>query len=134
MIKTDLVVRGAPWVGLLLRHRSGGGGLNLGWRHRLSALAALALVAALPLAAIAGVVAASTAAAAVIMLLSLNMSFYRLLARRRGVLHAAAGVALHVVHHLVAVAAVPLGIATYVLARRKAPVAAPEIPAESPAV
>ena len=44
MIRTDVFVRGIPWVGLLLRHRSAAVGLNLGWRHRSSALAAVALV------------------------------------------------------------------------------------------
>src|SRR2546425_5047444 len=37
MIRTDFLVRGVPWVGLLLRHRQAPLNLNLGWRHRLSA-------------------------------------------------------------------------------------------------
>src|SRR5262245_19259844 len=39
MVRTDFHGRAIPWVSLLLRHRGGTGALNLGWKHRLSALA-----------------------------------------------------------------------------------------------
>ena len=131
MIRTDLLVRGAPWVGLLLRHRSTAGGLNLGWRHRLSALASLALVTAAGLAAAAEVVALALAVGAVATLALLNFSFYRLLARRRGLRQAALGMLLHVVHHLVSVTALVLGLALFVLAHRPRPAADVLPPAES---
>src|SRR5262249_15576024 len=41
MIRTDFVGRALPWVELLLRHRHTTNALNLGWRHRLSMLAAV---------------------------------------------------------------------------------------------
>ncbi|HEV2076012.1 MAG TPA: glycosyltransferase family A protein, partial [Thermoleophilaceae bacterium] len=48
MVATDFARRGAPWVALRLRTGVGSTDLNLGWRHRLSALAcAAAVVAAL---------------------------------------------------------------------------------------
>jgi hypothetical protein len=125
MVRTDLLVRGAPWVGLLLRHRSTAVGLNLGWRHRLSALASLAIVAA------GALLAPIAAAAALVALLVLNLSFYRLLMRRLGPLQAAAGVGLHVVHHLVSVAAVVLGVVLYIARRPRAEAAG--VPVESPA-
>jgi hypothetical protein len=48
-----------------------------------------------------------------------NRALYALLARRLGVRGAAAGVALHVLHHLVAVAAVPLGVAQHLADERR---------------
>lgn len=114
MIRTDLLVRGAPWVGLLLRHRSTGAGLNLGWKHRLSALAALALVVScvllIPLAA----------AGALLALVALNARFYALLVRRRGIVQGSAGIALHFVHILVSILAVALGVGLYVFRHRAA--------------
>src|SRR5207244_3957033 len=39
MVRTDFARRGLPWAELLLEGRGGSGALNLGRRHRLSALA-----------------------------------------------------------------------------------------------
>ena len=107
MVRTDLVARGIPWVELLFRHPEAPAALNLGWRHRLSAgaslVVALGLLRRRPALAVAGVAG----------LVVLNRSFYRLLAERRGPAEATAGVALHVVHHLVGVAAVPAGTVRY---------------------
>jgi hypothetical protein len=103
-----LLVRGAPWIGLILRHRAAAPQLNLGWRHRLSALASLGLIAAAAL--LSPIMAAVTFA----LFLGLNLPFYRLLARRRGMFQAAGGVVLHFLHHLICVAALPVGIAQYV--------------------
>lgn len=116
MLRTDLLVRGIPWVGLLLEYRGSAStsALNLGWRHRLSALACLALVGAAALRNIWLGVAALT------LLVALNFSFYGLLVRREGLPRAIGGVALHFLHQLVSVAAVPLGILTYHSRRWKA--------------
>jgi GT2 family glycosyltransferase len=107
MVRTDLLARGVPWVGLLLRHRSGSGALNLGWRHRLSAASCVAGVVALaaqrPLLAL----------VAPLVLVALNHRFYRLLLRRGGPLVLAGGIALHALHHLAAVVALPLGVAVH---------------------
>jgi hypothetical protein len=119
MVRTDFARRGVPWVALLLRSgqwgaRSGSTALNLGWRHRLSAAAcavgALALPARRP----------AVAAAALLVLVGANHRFYGLLAHRRGLRGAVAGVGLHAVHHLTAVAAVPAGIAVHVGDRLRA--------------
>lgn len=113
MVRTDLVQRGAPWVRLQLESRRASAALNLGWAHRLSALlAVLALFAALarrPL-AVAGALAG---------VLALNRPFYGLLRRRGGLRLAAAGLPLHVLHHLVSVAAAALGLAGHVADREK---------------
>ena len=107
MVRTDFARRGVPWVALLLRsgqRREAGAGpadadhagtssaataLNLGWRHRASAAACATGVAGVllrrPLAAV----------AALLVLLGANRDFYVLLARRRGVAEAVAGVGLH---------------------------------------
>ena len=104
MLRTDVVRRGIPWVELLLRSRSGSRALNVGWRHRLGALASLALAA--------GVLGRRprTSIAALSALLGLNAGFYALLARRRGCVEAVAGVPLHAVHYLAAVISVPLAL------------------------
>jgi GT2 family glycosyltransferase len=110
MLETDLMRRGVPWVELLIE-RGGSTALNLGWRHRLSALASLAGAVAV---ARRRPAAAAVSAAA---LVALNGPFYALLVRKGGTRLAAAGVGLHVLHHLAGAASVPLGAARY-LARR----------------
>jgi cellulose synthase/poly-beta-1,6-N-acetylglucosamine synthase-like glycosyltransferase len=104
MVESDLWHRGVPWVELLLRHGTGSSALNLGWRHRLSALASLVAAGSLLRGRLRMTVAALAA------LVGLNRSFYALLARRRGRLEAAAGVGLHVLHHLVGALSVPVAI------------------------
>jgi hypothetical protein len=115
MIRTDLTVRGIPWVGLLLQYRGkvSMSTLNLGWRHRVSALSSLALVGALVFRN------AIVAAIALAVLVSLNLSLYGLLFRRMGIVRGAGAIALHVVHHLVSVAAVPLGTLRHLTRRRE---------------
>jgi GT2 family glycosyltransferase len=113
MIRTDLLVRGAPWIGLAMRHHSSAAVLNIGWRHRISAAASLWAAAAL----LRG--RPRPAAAATGLFLTLNRSFYRLLLRRQGPAAALIGVALHFLHHLTGVAAVPTGIVLYVRQRQE---------------
>jgi len=104
MVATDFARRGVPWTQLLLRERgAGGGALNLGWRHRASAAASLALLIGLSLRR------PRLGAAALGAGLFLNRSFYALLARRGGSRLALAGIGLHQLHHLTAVASVPAG-------------------------
>jgi hypothetical protein len=112
MVVTDFSRRGIPWVELLLRHRGSTSTLNLGWSHRLSALASVAAVAGV---ALRRPRAALLAAGA---LVSLNLGFYRLLLRKRGPLEAAASVPLHALHHLAGAAAVPFGILRHLRGRR----------------
>ena len=107
MVRTDFSRRGVPWVELILRHRIGASTLNLGWRHRVSAVAAVVSAVAVlrgrPGTALCGLVA----------LTALNADFYGLLLRRRGPAAAAAGVCLHAVHHVTGALAVPVGIARH---------------------
>ncbi len=113
MVRTDFAIRGVPWVGLLLHHRSAASQLNLGWRHRLSAAAALGLAVSI---ARRRRLAASGSLAA---LVALNLSFYALLLRRRGPMEACAGVGLHAIHHLTGVAALPVGILSHLRKRSR---------------
>jgi hypothetical protein len=110
MVRTDLFMRGVPWVELVLRYRGGHTALNLGWRNRLSALAAvgvlLAGVGRRPRLAVASLAA----------LIGLNRSFYALLVRRLG-WRAAAGLALHIIHLLTAVVALPVGVSKHLRRR-----------------
>jgi GT2 family glycosyltransferase len=115
MVRSDLVNRGIPWVALLARRRQPSSALNLAWRHRISALATLA--------AVLGIVARRprVALAAASAQLALNASFYALLMRRRGPLEAVAGIGLHAVHQLTAIAAVPLGLLAFARERHRPP-------------
>lgn len=126
MVVTDFTRRGVPWVALQLRTRQVATTLNCGWRHRLSAAASavvpLALLLGLPLV---GLVALAS-------LLTLNRRFYALLLRELGAVRAGVCVALHGLHHLVAVAAVPVGIVVglaAVVGGRRPPRAGPLAPA-----
>jgi hypothetical protein len=47
----------------------------------------------------------------------LNTDFYVLLYRKRGLKQAAAGVPLHLLHHLVSVVAVPVGVSQHFRAK-----------------
>lgn len=111
MVESDYWDRGVPWVELLLRQGTGSSALNLGWRHRLSALAALGAAGAL----LRGRLRRTLVALAV--LVALNRSFYELLVRRRGRAQAVIGLWLHVLHHVVGVLSVPVGIVEYLRGR-----------------
>jgi GT2 family glycosyltransferase len=112
MIRTDLHGRGVPWVVLLANETSVPRGLNLGWRHRLSAAASIVLVSSL------ATRRPRQAAFALGTLLALNAQFYALLLRRRGPAEAAAGVGLHALHHLTGACAVPLGLLAHARERQ----------------
>jgi Glycosyl transferase family 21 len=118
MVRTDFFHRAIPWVSLLLEGGAPSDQLNLGWRHRASAGACL--IAAVSLAARRPAVAG----AAGVTFIALNASFYRLLLRQRGAPQAVAGVGLHAVHHLTAVAAVPVAVAGHLFRTRRRPAAA----------
>ncbi|MEM8620459.1 MAG: glycosyltransferase [Actinomycetota bacterium] len=104
MVVTDFRHRGVPWVALQVRQRQVSSALNLDVRNRLSAALTVGVVAAF--------VARRTpiAIAAVIAVIAVNRRLYALAARRHGWSGAAAGVGLHAVHHLTAVASVPVGL------------------------
>jgi GT2 family glycosyltransferase len=104
MVWTDFARRGVPWVAMQVSNRRVSSALNLGWRHRMSALAWVAAAAA------ATARRPTVAAGALGTVVVFNRGFYALLARRRGPLDAVLGVALHGLHHLVGVLAVPVGI------------------------
>ena len=109
MVHTDFRHRGMPWTALLLTNRGGSYSLNLGWRHRLSALVSLGIVAA-----VLGVILSPTILSVPMMvgstsaLVALNWSFLRLL-WRNGPWLGVGGVALLILHYLTAACAIPLG-------------------------
>ena len=104
MLWTDFARRGVPWVALQVRNRRASAALNLGWRHRASALACVV--------AVASVLRRRPASAALALgaFVGLNRAFYRVLWRRAGGVAAVVGVGLHTLHHLAGVAAVPVGV------------------------
>jgi Glycosyl transferase family 21 len=115
MVVTDLLHRGVPWTGLLLEHGLPSASLNTSLRHRLSA------------AAFAGAVGAAAtgrprlAALLTAGFLRLNLRFYTLLLRRGGPRAAIAGVGLHVLHSVTALAAAPIGAALFSVQRSRPP-------------
>lgn len=104
MVRTDFAHRGVPWMRLLLQGGGGRSSLNLAPRQRASALASVLLVLTLigrrP----------RLAGAALLGLVALNRDLYALLARRGGLPLLLAGVPLHVLHQLTAVASVPAAV------------------------
>jgi GT2 family glycosyltransferase len=112
MVRGDVLHRAVPWLALLFKHGRLPSSLNLGWRHRVSALASVG---------VAGGVAARRYRVLVpsaALLIALNHAFYALLWEKLGPRRAALGVGLHVVHHLSAVAASPLALLAYLRGRR----------------
>lgn len=119
MVWTDFVRRGVPWVSLLVRRGRGSRALNLGWRHRASALTCVAgLVTAVLLTPL-------LLALALGCFVAINRHFYVLLARQQGTLRATAGVGLHALHHLVSASTVPVGFAQGLRDRRLERIATP---------
>jgi hypothetical protein len=113
MVRTDFTGRALPWLEILCEYGPSST-LNLGWRHRASAglsvvgLWAVARRRPVPL------------VGAGLGLVALNAPFYALLLRRCGPLAATAGVGLHALHHLTAVAALPAGFARCAASRLRA--------------
>lgn len=103
MLRTDLYRRGIPWSQLALRGRATRTGLNLAWRHRVSAGSCVLLT---------GAILRRRSAGAVVglgLLCAINRRFYRSLAGR-GRRYLLGGVALHIVHHLTSVLAFLLAV------------------------
>ena len=78
MVRTDLLSRGVPWVELMAERRSAPPVLNLGRKHRASALASAALAGAVALRR------RREVAAALAVLVALNRPFYARLWRAGG--------------------------------------------------
>jgi glycosyltransferase involved in cell wall biosynthesis len=109
MIGTDLFRRGVPWLRLILEGRADSATLNLTWRHRVGTGTSVVLVTGLarrnP----------RLVLTALAVLTVVDGDFYALLLRRGGLRMAAAGLPLHVLHRLTAVAAVPIALAGHLL-------------------
>jgi glycosyltransferase involved in cell wall biosynthesis len=112
MVQTDIFHRGVPWFRMILEGRADSGALNLGWRHRIGTGASVLLVVALARRNL------RVAAVAVAALPLVDHDFYALLWRRGGPRMLGAGVPLHVLHRLTAVAAVPLALTHHLLDAR----------------
>jgi GT2 family glycosyltransferase len=109
MIVTDLFRRGVPWLRLILDGRADSATLNLTWRHRVGTGTSVVLVAGLARRNVRLVLAALA------VLTVVDRDFYALLFRRGGLRMAAAGVPLHVLHRLTAVAAIPIALTGHLL-------------------
>jgi hypothetical protein len=103
MVRTDLRLRGTPWVRLALQGRATTQGLNLAWPHRVSAASCVVMLVSV-IARRPRIAAASLGVLGV-----LNHRFYRLLAQR-GPRYVVSGVCLHVLHHLTSAVALLVGV------------------------
>jgi glycosyltransferase involved in cell wall biosynthesis len=111
MLRTDLLLRAAPWTRLIRRSSVAPADLNLGVTQRLS----VALVAAgmLCLAvAVARPAFALGAAATLALVVALNRELYRFLYRERGLAFAVVCIPLHVLYFLCSGAGFALGLLT----------------------
>jgi hypothetical protein len=113
MIRTDMFDRGIPWAELVLTGGADPRALNLGSRHRLSALASVAFVLSLVRRR------RWNASISLAALMALNRDFYALVLRRRGPVQASASVLLHVVHHLTGVSAAAVAVGRHVRGRAR---------------
>lgn len=104
MVRTDIFLRAAPWVALMLERRSMDSGFNLSPRNRILALLTVAFVVSLairrPRAAFGSVIAFAL----------VDLPFLRLVARTRGMVQAAASIPLHMLHHIAGIIGLGLGL------------------------
>jgi len=132
-LKTDLMDRAIPWSLLILRFRSMPPDLNLKWSQRFSVIAASAGAAAAAVGMMPYVPpefrarCAGVFSAAAVLLIALNQTFYRFLARRKGAWFAARAVALHWLYFLCAVLGFAIALVSHAL-RSPEPVAETECP------
>lgn len=99
LLRTDLLHRGIPWIVLLAQTGRSGSDLNLQWRGRLSVVVAVLAVLGLltgPMTDWGWALAAVSA----ILLVLLNVGFYRLLSSRGGLALLCVGMGLHWLYQL----------------------------------
>ena len=117
MVRTDIFCRGVPWTLLMLRSGIAETDLNVKGSQRASVAATAAAVFGAILAPMEpgaiGLVAAALAA-----IVGLNASFYRMLARRLGLLRAMACLPLHAVYFTCCGVSVAIALGLWISQRR----------------
>ncbi len=131
-LKTDLFDRAIPWTLLILRFRSMPSDLNLKWSQRFSVLAASAGATAVAIGVPYapgefGLSSAAAAAATAVVLVALNRTFYKFLARRKGFWFAARALPLHWLYFLCGALGFGIALLAHGL-RSRVPVADAAIP------
>ena len=122
LLRSDIFERAVPWTRLIVDTRCLPDDLNVRWSQRVSALLALALVAVLP----AGMLRVSAVPylwAALALWLSIvagNLSFYRFLASKRGLLFAVMAMPFHFAYLVYSAVVFVLAGAWYSLRLRSA--------------
>ncbi len=116
MAVTDVRDRALPWTELILRERRLPRDLNLRPGHRLSTVAALALVAGLAVLPVSPYPGLLIAAGSLLALLAANLPFYRRLVRLRGPAFLVAAIPLHWLHYLCGALGFGAGLVRYALA------------------
>jgi len=116
-IATDILMRGIPWAQLVCRSRDVSNDLNLSMHLRMSAVVTVALAASLARAVFHPLSGALVPATLLVVLVGLNLPYYRWFARKRGVLFALRVIPLHVIHHSCNVVSIAVGTALHVVGR-----------------
>jgi len=118
MVRTDIFQRGAPWVELLLLHRSVPWDLNLNSSARLAtAAAALLPFSLLSVLVVNPLISLFSTLSLVALIVLAQKSFYRLLLERKGFAFACAVVPMQVVFFMGCALALPLGCLSYLRRR-----------------
>lgn len=110
-LKTDLLLRGIPWVRLMATRKQWLPQLNLTASHRLSAIVVLLLLPAVPAALFYPILWWGFLMLSLIFIL-LNFRFFRFMAGRTGFWRTAAMIPLHLLYYLVAALSLALGLAS----------------------
>lgn len=118
MVRTDVTRRGIPWTVMMLRRGRMDSDLNLGWRHRLSAVLVVGIVAALMSSILwrSGIMALA-ALMLILFLFLVQKEFYIFLARRRGWWFVLRCLPLHVLYYCYSLVAVAAGVLVHVIKR-----------------
>jgi glycosyltransferase involved in cell wall biosynthesis len=121
MLRTDIFLRGVPWVELVLRHGRMSSDLNLSLGSRIATILAGLLALCLLVFPLAGYTAALWPAAALLILglVATQWAFYRYLAEKRSSAFALAVVPMQVLFFLGCAIAVPLGFIRHHLGKRR---------------
>jgi hypothetical protein len=118
VIRSDIFDRAVPWTGLILTCGRLPSDLNTAMRSRMSAVAAWALVLALPLSLLTWVML-PVAALSLVGLGALNMRLYRLFFGRGGIRFGITAVAMHVLYLLYSSAVFAVMVMARCVLRRK---------------
>lgn len=118
MLRTDFMQRGLPWSLLLLRSKREANDLNVDRRQKVAALSAAAFWPSLLLSLIDPAIGLLTVFTVILLMVSINQRFYKLLWRQGGIRLAAAGLPLMHLYYLVCLSSYATAIMVWLMVDR----------------